>query len=342
MNKYSAKSLISLPQKYNFFLIISAFYFLFLLYLSLCSYKSTNKNRNSIKKELLLCRLLRKFMNYLEFRFFFEGDKGLASDILPTELAEIGFESFVLDENSLLAYIREIDCDEMRLKKTLDTFPLPDVRIAYSSTLIEDKDWNSEWEKNYFQPIVIEGKCIIRSSFHLVKESALFGIIIDPKMAFGTGHHETTRLMIEELLELPLQEKSLLDMGCGTAVLAILASMRGAKKLLAVDIDNWAYENALENLSLNGISNIEVIKGGAETLAGEQFDVILANINRNILLEDMSSYCEALNPGGQLFISGFYTCDIPLLREKAASLGLAFVYHKECNDWALVRFEKLD
>ena len=288
-----------------------------------------------------MCHRRKEFMDYLEFNFVFNDNREVAADVLAAELATIGFESFTQNNGALQAYIRECDFSEAALKGLLRDFPLPEIEIAYSNALIKGEDWNSEWEKNYFRPIIIGDRCIIRSSFHTIDETACFEIIIDPKMAFGTGHHETTYLMLEELLNFPLNNKMLLDMGCGTAVLAILASMRGAKAAVGIDIDEWACANAVENLALNNISNISVLKGGAERLNEDMFDVIVANINRNILLNDMEAYVRVLNPGGSLFMSGFYMEDIPHLTQKAASLGLMFGYYKERNNWALLSFSKI-
>ena len=279
-------------------------------------------------------------MDYLEFNFIFSDNAEVAADVLAAELAPIGFESFTQNDEALQAYIRESDFSEMELMGVLGNFPLPDIDISFSRTLIKGEDWNSEWEKNYFRPIVIDDRCVIRSSFHSIDTAAAYEIVVDPKMAFGTGHHETTYLMIEELLSLPLENKSVLDMGCGTAVLAILASMRGAAAVTGIDIDEWACANAAENLELNNIANVSVFKGDAELLRETSFDVIVANINRNILLADMEAYNKVLNVGGSLFVSGFYMDDVPLLTQKAASLGLMFEYYKERNNWALLRFSK--
>ena len=280
-------------------------------------------------------------MDYLEFNFIFNCNNEVAADVLADGLAAIGFESFTQNNGALQAYVRVADFSEAALDGVLANFSLPGIEIAHSHNLIKGEDWNSEWEKNYFKPIVIDNRCIIRSSFHSVGQAATYEIIIDPKMAFGTGHHETTYLMIEELLEFQLAGKTVLDMGCGTAVLAILASMRGAGMATGIDIDEWACNNAVENLALNNITNVSVQKGDAGLLTNnDAYDVIVANINRNILLNDMGAYYKALKPGGTLFMSGFYMDDIAVLNEKAASLGLMFDYYKERNNWSLLRFTK--
>jgi ribosomal protein L11 methyltransferase len=204
---------------------------------------------------------------------------------------------------------------------------------------MEDKDWNEEWEKNFFQPIIIDDKCVIRSSFHQGTPKLEYEIIINPQMAFGTGHHETTSSIICELLDADLQGKSVLDMGCGTSILAILASMRGANPVTAIDIDDWCVNNSRDNIALNGINNITVELGDANLLKGRTpFDVIIANINRNILLADMAQYAACMHSGSELYMSGFYVEDIPVIREKAESLGMNFVHHREKNNWAAVKF----
>ena len=203
----------------------------------------------------------------------------------------------------------------------------------------EEKNWNEELEKNFFQPIVIDNRCVIHSTFHKDYPKAEYDIVINPQMAFGTGHHETTSSILGELLEADLKGKSVLDMGCGTSILAILASMRGAGKVTAIDIDDWCVNNSRDNIALNGISNITVELGDASLLNGrEPFDVVIANINRNILLQDMPAYAACMKKGSELYISGFYTEDIPVLREKAESLGMEYVHHREKHNWAAVKF----
>ena len=194
--------------------------------------------------------------------------------------------------------------------------------------------------KYFFKPIVIDGKCVIHSSFHKDVPKLEYNIIIDPKMSFGTGHHETTSLMVSEILNADFAEKTVLDMGCGTSVLAVLASMRGAKKLTAVDIDDWCVENSLENLALNNISNTEVLHGDASLLSGKSFDIILANINRNILVNDMVTYAACLSENVLLFMSGFYTEDIPIIEKEANKYGLKLLDSKTKNNWAVVKMIK--
>ena len=282
-------------------------------------------------------------MNYYELRFTYQSpiETEILNDVLAAELGEIGFESFTQDEQGLQGYISDQLFDEAVLKDTLATFPLEETTIHYVCTPVESRDWNEEWEKNYFKPIRIGNDCLIRASFHEPEEGYAYTIIIDPKMAFGTGNHETTYLMISWMLEEPLVGKRLLDMGCGTAVLAILARMKGAEKVVAIDIDEWAYENALENIRLNHTEEIEVALGGAERIAAfAPFEVIFANINRNILLQDMHHYAEALQPGGQLFMSGFYVEDLPIIEAECQRNGLRVEGYKERHNWVAVKVVK--
>ncbi len=280
-------------------------------------------------------------MKYLEFIFHTEPCTEVVNDVLSAVLGEVGFESFVEQEDGIAAYIQTALYDEEALKSALDSFPLADTTLTYTYKEAEDKDWNEEWEKNFFQPIVIGNRCVIHSTFHHDVPQAEYDIVINPQMAFGTGHHETTSLIIGELLEADLQGKALLDMGCGTSILAILARMRGAAPCTAIDIDEWCVRNSLENIELNHVDNISVFQGDASILPDKgPFDVVIANINRNILLNDMKHYVARMNPGARLFMSGFYTDDIPAIREEAERNGLRFVHHKEKNRWAAVQFEK--
>ena len=280
-------------------------------------------------------------MKYLEFIFHTEPCTEVVNDVLSAVLGEVGFESFVEQEGGIAAYIQTALYDEEALKSALDSFPLADTTLTYTYKEAEDKDWNEEWEKNFFQPIVIGNRCVIHSTFHHDVPQAEYDIVINPQMAFGTGHHETTSLIIGELLEADLQGKALLDMGCGTSILAILARMRGAAPCTAIDIDEWCVRNSLENIELNHVDNISVFQGDASILPDKgPFDVVIANINRNILLNDMKHYVARMNPGARLFMSGFYTDDIPAIREEAERNGLRFVHHKEKNRWAAVQLEK--
>jgi ribosomal protein L11 methyltransferase len=278
-------------------------------------------------------------MKYFEVTFTTSPCNETVNDVVSALAGEIGFESFVEWENGVQAYIQQSLFDEEALKSMVADFPLPDTTIEYTVVEAEDKDWNEEWEKNFFQPIVIGDRCCIHSTFHKDTPQTEYEILINPQMAFGTGHHETTSSIISELLEADLQGKSVLDMGCGTSILAILASMRGADPITAIDIDDWCVNNSRDNIALNGIENITVEWGDANLLKGRApFDVIIANINRNILLADMAQYAACMHPGSELFMSGFYVEDIPVIQEKAESLGMEFIHHREKNNWAAVKF----
>ena len=278
-------------------------------------------------------------MKYLEFTFKTFPHTETVNDVLAAVLGETGFESFMECPKGLKAYIQQPLYSEEAIQEAIAEFPLPDTHIEYTHKEMEDKDWNEEWEKNFFQPIVIGNKCVVHSTFHQNVPKAEYDIIINPQMAFGTGHHETTSLIIEALLECDLKGKSLLDMGCGTSILAILGRMRGARPCTAIDIDEWCVRNSLENIVLNKVDEIQVLQGDASALKGRgPFDIVIANINRNILLNDMKQYAECMHPGSLLFMSGFYADDIPAITNEAAKNGLTFKGHKEKNRWAATLF----
>ena len=278
-------------------------------------------------------------MKYFEFTFDTHPCTETVNDVLAAVLGEAGFESFVEREGGLTAYIQQSLYNEETLKTELANFPVPDTEISYTFAEAEDKDWNEEWEKNFFQPIVIGDRCVIHSTFHQDVPKAEYDILINPQMAFGTGHHETTSLIIGELLDSELTGKSLLDMGCGTSILAILARMRGARPCTAIDIDEWCVRNSIENIELNHVDDIAVSEGDASSLVGKgPFDVIIANINRNILLNDMKQYVACMHTNSELYMSGFYIDDIAAIREEAEKNGLTFVHYKEKNRWAEVKF----
>ena len=282
-------------------------------------------------------------MDYFEISFSNDSslDATIINDILAAGLGVIGFESFMQNSESLVAYIPAVFYQTEKLEKCLAQFPLEDVRFHYTSNFIEAKDWNEVWEKNYFQPVRIGQDCLLRAPFHPEESGYRFEIIINPKMAFGTGNHETTYLMMREILALELEGKNVLDMGCGTGVLAILAAKKGADRIVAIDIDEWAYQNALENRQLNNTPHIQVVLGGAEKIVWVgMFDYIVANINRNILLNDIPAYCQALKPGGEIFLSGFYRADIPVIEAECKQNGLDLLSFTEQNNWVAVRTAK--
>lgn len=272
--------------------------------------------------------------NYLEFRFKIEPLQP-ASEILIAELGYLGFESFVENEDGITAYIPKEEYED-DLLAGVHILQSEEFEITYSSDEIEQVNWNEEWEKN-FTPIMVDDKCSVRAPFH-PQPDVEYDIVIEPKMSFGTGHHATTHMMIQHILKNEWQGKSVLDMGCGTGILAILTALKGAKTIDAIDIDNWCYQNTLENVQRNNVEHIEVDEGGAELLEGRKFDVILANINRNILLRDLPVYAECLNPEGMIYLSGFYSEDIPVIEKKCRELNLNYVEHLERNNWVAVKF----
>ena len=277
-------------------------------------------------------------MKYLQFNFRTSPCTEVTNDVLSATLADVGFESFMEQLGGIAAYIQKDLYDEHALRQALDDFPLPDARIDYDFLEAEDRDWNEEWERNFFQPIIIGNRCVVHSTFHHDVPQAEYDITIDPQMAFGTGHHETTGLIINELLDTDLAGRDVLDMGCGTSILAILARMRGAARCTAIDIDDWCVRNSVENIRLNRLDGIDVFQGDASSLADKgPFDVIIANINRNILLNDMQSYAARMRQGALLLMSGFYVDDIPLIEAEARRLGLQPGGHREQNRWAMVR-----
>lgn len=264
-------------------------------------------------------------------------------EILMAELSYLNFDSFEEVEDGLMAYILKEEWKENMLEE-VQILQNPEFEITWVQKEFKQINWNEEWEKN-FSPILIDDVCYVRAPFHAEKDVA-YDIIIEPKMSFGTGHHETTYMMLEYVLTADLQDKAVLDMGCGTSVLAILASKRGAQKADAVDFDSWCYENSLENIEKNNCKNIQVYEGAVEildTLSSEdnpKYEVILANINRNVLLEDIPSYLKHLKKGGELYVSGFYKEDLPLIQEKASLAQATFVDNKERNNWIAARFKK--
>lgn len=288
-------------------------------------------------KELLP---LRKFCvmenSYIGYHFTIE-PKELGSEILIAELGEKAFESFIETENGISAYVQKALWNEDILN---DIYILEneEFKISYTIEEIAQVNWNEEWEKN-FEPIDVDGICHVRAPFH-AKTDAKYDIVIEPKMSFGTGHHETTYMMIQHLLEMDVTDMKTLDMGCGTAILAILAEMKGAQPIDAIDIDNWCYLNSIENAERNNCKHISVYEGDASLLKGKKYDVIIANINRNILLNDMQQYVDCLNENGILFLSGFYTEDIPVISESCTTKGLTYVKQFERNNWVALKFVK--
>jgi ribosomal protein L11 methyltransferase len=271
---------------------------------------------------------------YLGFHFKVE-PKELGSEILVAELGELPFESFIESNFGVIAYIQKQFWTE-NILEDLHILSSPEFVVSYTIEEIEQVNWNEEWEKN-FEAIEVDGICHVRAPFH-PKTEAEYDIVIEPKMSFGTGHHETTHMMIQHLLETDVAGKKTLDMGCGTAILAILAEMKGAQPIDAIDIDNWCYLNSIENVERNNCSQITVYEGEADLLKGKQYDVIIANINRNILLNDMQSYVDCLNKNGILLLSGFYNEDIPFIDASCTENGLTYVKKFERNNWVSLKY----
>ena len=271
---------------------------------------------------------------YIEYNFTFSPKEPI-SEILIAELGNVGFESFVETENGVTAYIQKIDWNTEILT---DVFVLnsDEFSIEYNQNEVPQTNWNAEWEKN-FESIQVDDLVSIRAPFH-ENPNLKYDIVIEPKMSFGTGHHETTHMMVQHLLQLDLENKKVLDMGCGTGILAIFAEMKGAKSLDAIDIDTWCYENSIENVERNACKNISVYEGDASLLTSKNYDVIIANINRNILLMDMEIYANCLNDKSVLLLSGFYKEDIPTIDAAVAKYGLKLEATIQRNNWVALKY----
>jgi len=260
-----------------------------------------------------------------------------ATEILIAELGEVGFESFVENEEGVEAFIQKTDWNAQVLD---DIYVLKsgEFQISFEMREIEQTNWNIEWEKN-FNPIQVDGLVSIRAPFH-ENPNLKYDIVIEPKMSFGTGHHETTHMMVQHLLDLDVAGKKVLDMGCGTGILAIFAEMKGAKPIDAIDIDNWCYQNSLENVERNNCKHIAVYEGDASLLKNKKYEVIIANINRNILLNDMHIYVDCLDENGVILLSGFYKEDIPVIDAEVSKYGLKLDKQIERNNWVSLKYVK--
>ncbi|EPR72528.1 Ribosomal protein L11 methyltransferase [Winogradskyella psychrotolerans RS-3] len=259
-----------------------------------------------------------------------------AVEILIAELGYAGFESFVENEEGVIAYIQKEEWNE-NILDAIYILGSDEFKIDYTFEDIEQTNWNEEWEKN-FNPIVVDDLVSVRAPFHEKRDDVKYDLIIEPKMSFGTGHHETTHMMIQHILQNDFKNKSVLDMGCGTGVLAILAEKVGATKLDAIDIDNWCYLNSLENVERNDCENISVYEGDVTLLNGKKYDSIIANINRNILLADISEYAKCLNENGSLFLSGFYQEDIPIIEAECNKQMLKLTKTLQKGQWVSLKF----
>lgn len=276
-------------------------------------------------------------MQYIKASFKLNPDNETNREIATAFLAQLDFESFDESGTELNAFYPIGKVTPEDIQQILDELPF---EVHFSEEEMPDINWNEEWEKNYFQPLLIGNECLIRAPFHKDYPEAPYEIIIEPNMAFGTGNHETTSLMIEHLMELNLHDQLVLDMGCGTGILGIFASMLGCKKVTAIDIDHWAFESTLENCRLNNITNLDALIGDATLLGNKKFDLILANIQKNIILQDLEKYVSVLNDDGILIVSGFYKDDLEDIMGKASELFLRKLSIKERNNWIACSFEK--
>ena len=282
-------------------------------------------------------------MDYIKVTFRTEDVEEWANDLLASMLGEVGFESFEETSHGIVGYCPAPSFDEEAMKQIVAELPIADTSlIAYRIETIADQNWNAVWEQNGYEPIEVSGECIIHGSNKEVSQEYKYDIIINPVQSFGSGYHETTRMILTYLLDMDITDKAVLDMGCGTGVLGILTCLRGAGSLVAIDIDEWSWRNAIENIEANDIEGAEVIHGDASQLAEfpNCFDIVLANINRNILLNDMEAYISTMTDGAQLIMSGFYLEDLNMIRAKAEFLGLHYLDHHTDNDWTAVRFTK--
>lgn len=279
-------------------------------------------------------------MVYNEVVFNLSTTEEFHKDLLINALSEIGFDTFEDFEIGFKAYIPSSEFNEDAIEQLMliygDMFS-----FTFDTKSIPHQNWNKIWESN-FEPLQVGNRCYIRATFHEAQPEYEYEIVIDPKMAFGTGHHQTTALMMEFMLNENFSGQKILDMGCGTGILAILASKIGAKDILAIDYDEICYESTLENADLNGIKNIKTLCGSKEVIPDQKFDTILANINRNILLDQLDRYSEVVNPGASLFLSGFYQePDLAIIKQKCDSVGFKYVHHKELNNWVSAKFKFL-
>jgi len=278
-------------------------------------------------------------MKYIEVIFQMLSGEEWQKDLLVSDLADIGFDTFEDTESGFAAYIPAANLDLQALETLMLNLDAG-LEVDYKVQEIENQNWNKLWESN-FNPIEVGGQCYVRATFHESKPDFPYEIIIDPKMSFGTGHHQTTSMMLQYILENDFEGKYVLDMGCGTGILAILASKKGAKAVLAVDYDEICVESVAENSGLNHVDNIEAVCGSFEVLKDRLFDTILANINRNILLEQLPQYALSINKNGELYLSGFYEQeDLTMLRDAAESLGFEFISKKVLNNWCAAKFVK--
>lgn len=278
-------------------------------------------------------------MEYKKVSFSFSAIQDYQQDLLIAELADIGFDTFEDTNEGFDAFIVAATFNETSLNGVLMNLG-DELQYTFQIVDIEPENWNEEWEKN-FSPLIINEDCYVRATFHEHQPQYQYEIVIDPKMAFGTGHHQTTTMMMLYILETDVKDKLILDMGAGTGILGILAAKRGAKSIIAIDNDDVCYLSAIENAALNNIENLTSLCGSKEAIPNTEFDIILANINRNILLDQIADYAAVLKAEGTIFFSGFYEDpDLQMIKDHCGTFGLKYVDHKKINDWVAAKFVK--
>ena len=313
----------------------------------------------TLNSSFLILNYINK-VKYYEVKCALQPFSETAADIFSASLSEIGFEAFSVAEDQLIAYIQQSDWDETKMQQAIQDFFLPDVSITYTCTEAPDEDWNQVWEEEGFQPIYIplgggqEEAIVVHDVKHIDVPQARYDILITPRMAFGTGSHQTTRLILRTLAHMDLEGKRLIDAGTGTGILAIMGIMCGAAHVFAYDIDEWSVENTKDNLLLNNIPFISPIKGESERVCGSvtvvcgdssvlegqpQADLLIANINRNIQLADLPRFAKAVKPQGNMILSGFYLSDVPVLKEAAMQQGFSLLKQESEGEWAMLLFE---
>lgn len=285
-------------------------------------------------------------MKYFEVDFNINPQNSDANDLLAAMAGEAGFESFDDNSGTLRGYVQRSLFDETALKSVISNFPIKDICITYQVREVEDHDWNEEWESEGFEPIFIGNDCVIHDTRHLPNQALPIDITIDAKLAFGTGTHETTRMITDELLSRNVSKCSILDCGCGTGILSFVAAKGGANKVTGYDIDEWSVDNAMHNAEINHIKNFKAYLGNCDLLADNQnlirrgpFDIVIANINRNILLHDMPWFRRVMKEKSTLILSGFYVKDANAIEQRANKLGLKLIRTKEENEWCCCVFQ---
>ncbi len=279
-------------------------------------------------------------MSYLVLHFMINPASDTARDVLIAMLADSDFYSFEYTESGIDAYINKDNFQEDNVKSIIKDFFIQNVSIDYRMDIFDDKNWNEEWEKNGFEPIIVDDLCVIHDSNHLNVPQLKYDIIINPKMSFGTGTHETTRMLIKEILQSDYNGQTVLDMGCGTCILGIGMSIRGAKSIVAIDINDACIKNSIENCQINGIKNVKILHGDSSLLSGMSFDTVIANIHKNILIKDLPNYVSVMNPGAILYMSGFFTDDSEDIIKEAQKYKLVHSKTLEMNKWCVLQFVK--